>query len=362
MIYKPKNRRYYRVKFMWQGQPIRKCTRATNAKTARNIEAKIRSELAEGNWGILVSKPSPTLREFMRKDFLPYIKSRFQVKPKTMEYYIFGTRKLLASDLANLKLKEITGQHAGEFEARHSNLSPSTINCGLRTLRRALSLAVEWGKLDRMTKISLAKGERQRERVLTNHEAEQYLEACPQPWRDVATVMLGTGMCPGELYDLRWECVLLDGTGGVIQVLKGKVKARRRLLRLLPWVHQALKSRHDAQGRPVEGWVFPTKSKSGHFEQGAAKGQHARALKTSGVKPFEPYCLRHTGLTWLGEDCDAFTLSKIAGHSSIVMTQRYCHPQADAIEKAFQRMGERRKLVTDGGHQEKPTLVTSEKK
>ncbi len=149
--------------------------------------------------------------------------------------------------------------------------------------------------------------------------------------------------------------------GGVIQVLKGKVKARRRLLRLLPWVHQALKSRHDAQGRPAEGWVFPTKARSGHLEQGTAKGQHARALKKSGVKPFEPYCLRHTGLTWLGEDCDAFTLSKIAGHSSIVMTQRYCHPQADAIERAFQRMGERRKLVTDGGHQEKPTLMTSDK-
>jgi hypothetical protein len=33
--------------------------------------------------------------------------------------------------------------------------------------------------------------------------------------------------------------------------------------------------------------------------------------------------------------CDAFTLAKIAGHSSITITQRYCHPQADAIERAF---------------------------
>ena len=45
-------------------------------------------------------------------------------------------------------------------------LSPSTVNCGLRTLRRALSLAYPWGKLDRMPKITLAKGEAGPERLL----------------------------------------------------------------------------------------------------------------------------------------------------------------------------------------------------
>src|SRR5262249_32113310 len=39
--------------------------------------------------------------------------------------------------------------------------------------------------------------------------------------------------------------------------------------------------------------------------------------------------------------CDAFTLARIAGHSSITITQRYCHPQADAIERAFAKLPER---------------------
>jgi site-specific recombinase XerD len=72
------------------------------------------------------------------------------------------------------------------------------------------------------------------------------------------------------------------------------------------------------------------------------------------VKPFEPYCLRHSALTRLAESgCDAFTLAKIAGHSSITITQRYCHPQADAIERAFQKMAAQQKVVTEGGHQPK---------
>jgi len=68
------------------------------------------------------------------------------------------------------------------------------------------------------------------------------------------------------------------------------------------------------------------------------------------VKPFEPYCLRHTSLTRLAEaGCDAFTLAKIAGHSSITITMRYCHPQADAIERAFSQITNRQEVVTDGG-------------
>jgi hypothetical protein len=63
--------------------------------------------------------------------------------------------------------------------------------------------------------------------------------------------------------------------------------------------------------------------------------RHGQTL-CAGVKAFEPYCLRHTALTRLAAaGCDAFTLARIAGHSSITITQRYCHPQAEAIEAAF---------------------------
>src|SRR5690348_2521095 len=122
---------------------------------------------------------------------------------------------------------------------RYSNLSASTVNCGLRTLRRALHLAFEWGKLERMPKIGLAKGERQRERVLSREEAIDYLAMCSQPWRDVATLILGAGVRPGEAYKLRWEHVALNGHGGLIQITEGKTKAARRMLPMVPAVYQA---------------------------------------------------------------------------------------------------------------------------
>jgi hypothetical protein len=68
-----------------------------------------------------------------------------------------------------------------------------------------------------------------------------------------------------------------------------------------------------------------------------AKDQHKKALTDSGVRAFVPYTLRHTALTNLGEKAggDVFVLARIAGHSSIMVTQRYIHPQADAINRVF---------------------------
>jgi Phage integrase family len=53
-----------------------------------------------------------------------------------------------------------------------------------------------------------------------------------------------------------------------------------------------------------------------------------------------PYTLRHTALTNLGEKAggDVFVLARIAGHSSITVTQRYIHPQAEAINRVFSQV------------------------
>jgi integrase len=52
------------------------------------------------------------------------------------------------------------------------------------------------------------------------------------------------------------------------------------------------------------------------------------------------YSLRHTFLTRLGESgCDAWTLARIAGHSSVAMSTRYVHPLDDAVFSAVDRLG-----------------------
>jgi integrase len=218
--------------------------------------------------------------------------------------------------------------------------------------------------------------------LVAESEFLAYRALCRQPWKDVVTLLYGTGMRPGEAYCLRWEYVLLNGTGGLIQIAEGKTPAARRVLPMVPEVYKMLLDRAEAQMKPAAGWVFPSGSQSGHFDENSAKNQHLAALRAlqlahkaakehkgepeliakkasvseefardhaaaieAGVKAFEPYCLRHTALTRLSEVCDSFTLAKIAGHSSISITQRYCHPQAEAIERAFAKLPEPKRLA-----------------
>jgi len=303
---------------MWSGELIRESTKQGNDKVARKMESAHRTRLAEGLVGIRERKPAPFLRNFLEAEFHPYVETTHRAKPGTVEYYKDGITMLLKSDMASLRLDQITDQNAQQFASRLKHLSASRINCGLRTLRRALRLAVDWGKLQAKPKIQLAKGERMRERVVTDSKLKVYLAACPQPWRDAATIIRGSGACPGEVFALRWPNVLLNGHGGLMQITDGKTKFRKRVLPMVPEVYAVLKDRWEAAGRPSEGWIFPSDSQEGHFNKDTAKDQHSKALRDSGVKSFEPYCLRHTALTRLaGSGCDAFTLMRIAGHSNI---------------------------------------------
>jgi site-specific recombinase XerD len=51
--------------------------------------------------------------------------------------------------------------------------------------------------------------------------------------------------------------------------------------------------------------------------------------------------LRHTFLTRLGEaGADSFTIMKLAGHSSVTVSQRYVHPTSETVQLAFDRLEE----------------------
>ena len=60
----------YWYKFMWKGSLVRESTKQDNDKVARQMESAHRTSLAKGELGIREKVPAPTLREFLKKDFL----------------------------------------------------------------------------------------------------------------------------------------------------------------------------------------------------------------------------------------------------------------------------------------------------
>lgn len=338
-----KRGKIYWYKFMWDGELVRESTKQRNDRVARQMEAAHRTALAKGEVGIREKKSVPTLAEFISERFAPWAEASTSAKT-WVDYYRPCLRAIATyKPIASLRLDDITSEKASDFAAWRQSfgLQVSSINSSLQVLRRTMRLAAEWGVIGVAPKIKMLPGERQREHVVTVKEEARYLAAAPEPLASVAAVLIDTGMRPDECYRLRWESVSWNnGKNGTILVTHGKTKAARRVLPLTRSVRHVLESRWKIAGCPSEGWIWSAPTRSGHFEKSTLKKQHNKALRLSRVRRFVLYSLRHTFLTRLGESgCDAWTLARIAGHSSVAMSARYVHPSEDAVLAALDRLG-----------------------
>ena len=121
---------------------------------------------------------------------------------------------------------------------------------------------------------------------------------------------------------------------GYLKVRKGKSSNAKRNISLTARVRQRLIARYSESN-----FVFQGKTE-GSFLATSLNHQHS-TVRTSLklTQDFVLHSLRHTFLTRLGEaGVDAFTIMKIAGHSSITVSQRYIHPSPEALERAFEKL------------------------
>jgi hypothetical protein len=133
-VYKQPKSKYWCYKFTWNGELIRESTKQTNKRVAEQMEAAHRTALAKGEVGIRERKPVPSLKDFAENDFLPFVRSTFAAKPKTMAYYKNGVNRLLAFErIAGERLDVITSDKVAEFitkrqEAKGKRGSPLRVS------------------------------------------------------------------------------------------------------------------------------------------------------------------------------------------------------------------------------------------
>jgi site-specific recombinase XerD len=363
---------------------IRESTKQTNKRVAEQMEAARRTAFAKGEVGIRDKKPIPTLKDFDEQEFLPFVRSTFAAKPKTLAYYENGLSRLLAFEsLADERLDNITGERIGQYVTRRREakgkrgvgLQVASLNRELQVLRRLFHLAEEWGRVERaLPKVKMLPGEKHRERVLTAAEEELYFKGASTEameqfadaalLREVATILIDCALRPEECFRLRSENVV----EGKLEIHYGKsANARRRIpmTRRVAAILDMRLSRADGSG-----WVFPAQTRSGHIEPSSLKKQHSRAIaeatrilrqeskrdKTK-LEPFDLYTLRHTCLTRWAPHMDPWTLAYLAGHRDMNITKRYVHPQEKTIRAAMER-AQVEKSGHTSGHTATPQALT----
>lgn len=323
----------YWVEFVWNSERVRFSAKTSNKAEARRIEAAEKTNRAMGRVGITERDEMPTLGAFLAGKFTDHYK--LHVKPATARSYAYGVESATKYGLGAHRLDEITNQHvtAAASRMRADELSVATVNTVIKVIRRALSLAAEWNISGKRPRLSLLKGENQRELVLTDEQIETYLAGCRGAWAVMATVLAFTGARPNEARMLRWESINLAAR--TLQITAGKTKNAKRELPIAARVYDVLLKHWDAAGQPLTGFVFQSPVNPDK-PLGDYGNTHRDVCERLGIAPFVPYTFRHSFLTKLGNsNVDAFTLMKIAGHATVAMTMRYVHPQRDAIRRAF---------------------------
>ena len=162
-----------------------------------------------------------------------------------------------------------------------------------------------------------------RDRVLSEEEETSLFQELADHVKPVVFTALHTGLRLGKLLSLNWSDV--DLKQRIIKAEKTKSKKMRfipinsKLYDLL----SELKSQRNEDER-----VFPFNSIRTAF---------ANALSRAGIADFTFHDLRRTfGTRLLERGVNIVTISKLYGHSSVLVTQRYLHPKDELSIEAVE--------------------------
>lgn len=333
--------------FRHDGRHIQRSTNLTNKNDARRIEAAFHTALIKGEVGIADRKKIPGFRTAMA-DFLSW--SEHAHLASSHRRYRVSSVALLRF-FKDLTLTDITPDEIERFKTTRfkqfttvraidkrkqtdKRIKPATVNRELACLRAMFNHAMKSHPQlqNPMNHIKPLKEENEQTRVLTSLEEEKYLARATPLLRDVAMIMLQTGMRPEEVYRIEPKNVHLAKS--YLFNPYGKTKAARRRINLTKAAQAILQGRLDQrQG----AYLFPHDSDPNRPVP-KVNNAHDRAVKASGVAPFRLYDLRHTWATRaLEAGIDLVTLAAMLGHSKINMVLRYAHPsqahQQQATEK-----------------------------
>jgi integrase len=317
--------------FEFQGRRVQESSGFTTKARAIQAEAKRRSELLDRRAGFKQAKLVGEFEEHVT-EFLEW--SERQHRAKTRELHGTNCDTLLRF-FSGKFLDEITTGMVEDFKLARSNeerknakdgsiISPATVNRALTTLKKLFNHAEKcgYGIANPTRNVEFLDEGPGRMRVVSFEEEIKYLAKASQPLKDIAQIILDTGLRPEEVFRVRVEH--LDFAARTIFNPFGKTKAARRKVTMTADIHAILMDHAKSAKGP---FVFPSKVGSDK-SIGSVRKAHDKAVEDAGIgEHFRLYDLRHTFATRaVAGGVDLPTLSAMLGHTK--------HSDDDAVRSS----------------------------
>ena len=224
-----------------------------------------------------------------------------------------------------------------------TRLSPTTVNGIMICLSSAMSYFVDrqWIAANPCHGVKQVESpDRVYTWIQTREEITKLLIECPKGIREISTLAVGTGMRLDELLHLQHADVSIERR--LITVHRGhQGPAKSGKARRVPILDSVLPFlRELALQRDGSALVFPGDRGRPRTKPGVREPFKQAVARAGLPNSMRFHDLRHTFAShWVMDGGDIFRLSKILGHSSVVITQRtYAHLIPEAWEQDYGRV------------------------
>jgi len=331
-IYRREGSPHWWMSISIPGRPrFRGSTGETNERKARLAEAEKEQELRAG-----LSKPAAWR---IRECFAAYYEDHG--KHQATEDDIFRSLEVLSAHFGkDTPLTAITNADVMDYRARRRGgtikvddrefgvVGPATVNRDLAYLKAALTWAntmhgkpipaLAWKRL------RLAEPEH-RIRYATAEEFARLIEVAHTSLRPIIIAAVTTGL---RRENLRWDWHQVNLGHSTITISRSKGK-KPMIIRITPPLAAVLgRTPPEARKGPVFDWTNYRK-------------RWDAARKGAELVNFKFHDLRHTFASWARQNgADLADICEAMYHSSVAVTMRYAHIQAEGRDTAFDRVGD----------------------
>jgi len=323
------------------GHRVRRKSPMNTKAGAQAFEATLRMRLAQGEALKKAARQIPTF-EAVAKEWMSTHVTRATHSPRGIELKESTLRNHLLPFFGRRRIDRIRTRLIDQFTAHQGRrgYAPKTINNHLTILRRLLQVAMEWDYIDDVPKVRKLKTTPAVMDFYHEDEVRDLLLDYSEPtYNAMVRTGLRTGMRFGEIAALEWDCVSFDDD--VIHVRRNRTgrhvgvpKSKR--FRDIPMTRDLRNFLRRNARR--EGLVFPSARGAYRSYTGCQKALK-RLCERAGVRYLGWHGLRHTYATQLvRRGVDIHAVSRLLGHSSILMTEKYLHVLASTLQGVVDKL------------------------
>jgi integrase len=294
------------------GQSVRRSARTDKRAEAVELEAQVRTQLADAARRGLTGLPA-------RRTLDDALATWLEGEAKALKSYpqIVNHARMLRPHIAGRWVDEAPAVAADYIAATVASLRPATINQRLAILRRIARLAYQWQWIaDPVhSRVRLLPANNERHVYLTREQLEALAEAAGEA-ADALRLLAYSGLRASELY----RATRHEGPQGTLLLLDARTKSGRPRVVPLPPAAAAL---------PCPPTVDRYRLRLGFESARAAIGRPDLHL----------HDLRHTYASWLVQGgASPAQVRDLLGHAHLGVTSRYAHLSREDLWEAVAKI------------------------